>query len=146
MTPQVFGRWYRPPELLMGCSNYGTAVDMWAAGCVLAEMLLRRPWFPATCDIDQLDKIFKALGVPTLQTWPGMADLPNKILFKPAPGQPLEDIFPEASADCLDLLRRMMQFDPDKRITAAEALQHPYFSNEPVPTPPASLPKPTNTR
>lgn len=56
---QVFGRWYRPPELLMGSSSYGCAVDMWAAGCVLAEMLLRRPWFPGSCDMDQLDRIFK---------------------------------------------------------------------------------------
>jgi cyclin-dependent kinase 7 len=57
--PQVFGRWYRPPELLMGARSYGTAVDMWAAGCVFAELLLRRPWFPGSCDMDQLDRIFK---------------------------------------------------------------------------------------
>jgi cyclin-dependent kinase 7 len=59
MTPQVFGRWYRPPELIMGCTSYGTAVDVWAAGCVFAELLLRRPWFPGSCDMDQLDRIFK---------------------------------------------------------------------------------------
>jgi serine/threonine protein kinase len=59
LTPQVFGRWYRPPELLMGCCFYGCPVDMWAAGCVLAELLLRRPWFPGMCDMDQLDRIFK---------------------------------------------------------------------------------------
>lgn len=59
MTPQVFGRWYRPPELLMGSSTYSYGVDMWAAGCVLAELLLRKPWFPGNCDMDQLDRIFK---------------------------------------------------------------------------------------
>lgn len=62
LTPQVFGRWYRPPELLMGCCHYGCPVDMWAAGCVLAELLLRRPWFPGVCDMDQLDRIFKVGG------------------------------------------------------------------------------------
>lgn len=62
LTPQVFGRWYRPPELLMGCNDYGTAVDMWAAGCVLGELLLRRPWFPGVCDMDQLDRIFRVSG------------------------------------------------------------------------------------
>jgi serine/threonine protein kinase len=55
----VFGRWYRPPELLMGSTNYSYGVDMWAAGCVFAELLLRRPWFPGNCDMDQLDRIFK---------------------------------------------------------------------------------------
>jgi len=59
LTPQVFGRWYRPPELLMGSSNYSYGVDMWAAGCVFAELLLRKPWFPGNCDMDQLDRIFK---------------------------------------------------------------------------------------
>ena len=59
LTPQVFGRWYRPPELLMGSSSYGYGVDMWAAGCVFAELLLRKPWFPGNCDMDQLDRIFK---------------------------------------------------------------------------------------
>jgi len=66
MTPQVFSRWYRPPELLMGCNWYGAAVDLWAAGCVLAELLLRRPWFPGHCDMDQLDRIFK-VGQPPQQ-------------------------------------------------------------------------------
>jgi serine/threonine protein kinase len=59
LTPQVFGRWYRPPELLMGSSSYSYGVDMWAAGCVFAELLLRKPWFPGNCDMDQLDRIFK---------------------------------------------------------------------------------------
>lgn len=59
LTPQVFGRWYCPPELLMGASEYGPSVDVWAAGVVLGELLLRRPWFPGSCDLDQLDRIFK---------------------------------------------------------------------------------------
>ncbi|KAF6263279.1 kinase-like domain-containing protein [Scenedesmus sp. NREL 46B-D3] len=146
LTPQVFGRWYRPPELLMGCCTYGCPVDMWAAGCVLAELLLRRPWFPGVCDMDQLDRIFKALGVPTVQSWPGMADLPHRIDFKPAPGQPLQQLFPQASPECLDLLQQLMQYDPQRRISAAAALQHPYFSSSPAPTGAAQLPRPVSSR
>ncbi|WIA21059.1 hypothetical protein OEZ85_005381 [Tetradesmus obliquus] len=146
LTPQVFGRWYRPPELLMGCCHYGCPVDMWAAGCVLAELLLRRPWFPGVCDMDQLDRIFKVLGVPTVQSWPGMADLPHRIDFKPADGQPLQQLFPQASPECLDLLQQLMQFDPRHRISAVAALQHPYFSSSPAPTQVAQLPRPTSGR
>jgi cyclin-dependent kinase 7 len=63
MTHAVFGRWYRAPELLFGCTNYGPAVDMWAAGCVFAELMLRRPWFTGNCDMDQLDKVFKVRSI-----------------------------------------------------------------------------------
>ncbi|GFH14764.1 protein kinase domain-containing protein, partial [Haematococcus lacustris] len=65
-----FARWYRAPELFFGASSYGFAIDIWAAGCILAELLLRRPWLPGTSDIDQLGKIFKALGTPTEECWP----------------------------------------------------------------------------
>ncbi|GBF95530.1 cyclin-dependent kinase-like [Raphidocelis subcapitata] len=136
-THQVFGRWYRPPELLFGATRYGPAVDAWAAGCVLAELMLRRPWFPGSCDV---------LGVPTPEQWPGMADLPHRLDFKPAPGQPLERVFPQASPACLDLLRGLLAFDPDRRLTAAAALEHPWFSEEPAPLPPQQLPRPSAGR
>lgn len=68
LTPQVFGRWYRPPELLMGSSSYGHGVDMWAAGCVFAELLLRKPWLPGNCDMDQLDRIFKVCAAVAAAT------------------------------------------------------------------------------
>ena len=64
-TNQVFARWYRPPELLYGSTCYGPGVDVWAAGCVFAELLLRRPWFPGESDVEILTKIFTALGTPT---------------------------------------------------------------------------------
>jgi hypothetical protein len=67
MTHAVFGRWYRAPELLFASTSYGPEVDMWAAGCVFAELLLRRPWFQGSCDMDQLDRIFK-VGVGVLGT------------------------------------------------------------------------------
>jgi cyclin-dependent kinase 7 len=94
-TSQVFVRWYRPPELLWGSTSYGPAVDIWAMGCVFAELMLRRPWFTAETDIKQLQAIFAELGTPTPEQWEGMSDLPSYIRFSPASGRPLHKIFPQ---------------------------------------------------
>eukprot|EP00878_Enallax_costatus_P030464 GHUV01033169.1.p1 GENE.GHUV01033169.1~~GHUV01033169.1.p1 ORF type:complete len:315 (+),score=86.77 GHUV01033169.1:287-1231(+) len=142
LTPQVFARWYRAPELLYGSQCYGPTVDVWAAGCCFAELLLRRPWLPGTSDIDQLGKIFQALGTPTKDNWKGVENLPHYVAFQPTTPAPLRQQFPGASDDALDLLAKMVALDPNRRPTATEALQHPYFSNAPAPTPPGKLPKP----
>ena len=92
-TSQVFARWYRAPELLWGSTSYGPAVDVWAMGCVFAELMLRRPWFVAESDIKQLQEIFAVLGTPTEDQWRNMRDLPSYIQFSPAPAQPLHQIF-----------------------------------------------------
>ncbi|KAK9844956.1 hypothetical protein WJX74_009039 [Apatococcus lobatus] len=141
-TNQVFARWYRAPELLYGSTLYTTSVDIWAAGCILAELLLRRPWLPGNTDLDQLGKIFGALGTPTLAQWPGMKSLPHFLEFNAMRATPLSQLFPQVSSDCLDLLRSLVAFDPARRPSAAAALQHAYFSQSPAPTPPAQLPKP----
>ena len=93
-TSQVFARWYRAPELLWGSTSYGPAVDVWAMGCVFAELLLRRPWFVAETDIKQLQAIFATLGTPTVEQWGRMADLPSFVQFTPAEGTPLRRVFP----------------------------------------------------
>eukprot|EP00976_Prorocentrum_cordatum_P071512 1180355-Prorocentrum_minimum.AAC.7 len=77
LTNQVFQRWYRAPELLYGTRQYGPAVDMWALGVIFAELMLRRPYFAGTSDLDQLAKVFAALGTPTEADWPGMRLLPD---------------------------------------------------------------------
>lgn len=141
-TSQVFARWYRAPELLWGSTCYGSAVDIWAMGCVFAELILRKPWFVADSDIRQLQAIFTVLGTPTRAAWPGMDALPTFLEFSPCEGQPLHKIFPQVSEDARDLLAQMMQFDPARRITAEQALQHRYFKQAPAPTVPASLPRP----
>lgn len=142
-TNQVFARWYRPPELLFGATLYGGAVDVWAAGCVFAELLLRKPWLPGVSDIDQLGKTFAALGTPDEATWPGVKQLPTYIEFQKVPPQPLRTQFPNAADDALELLCAMMALNPLKRCSAAEALQHPYFTtNTPLPTPPGLLARP----
>ncbi|XP_043963727.1 cyclin-dependent kinase 7 isoform X2 [Gambusia affinis] len=141
-THQVVTRWYRSPELLFGARMYGVGVDMWAVGCILAELLLRIPFLAGDSDLDQLTKIFEALGTPTEETWPGMTNLPDYVSFKIFPGTPLEHIFSAAGDDLLELLQGLFTFNPSTRTTATQALKMRYFSNRPGPTPGAQLPRP----
>ncbi|XP_020551288.1 cyclin-dependent kinase D-1 isoform X2 [Sesamum indicum] len=122
-THQVFARWYRAPELLFGAKQYGPGVDVWAAACIFAELLLRRPF------------------LQPLQ-WPDMVYLPDYVEYQHVPGQPLRTLFPMASDDALDLLSKMFTYDPKARISAQQALEHRYFSSIPPPTEPALLPRP----
>ncbi|CAB4014761.1 cyclin-dependent kinase 7 [Paramuricea clavata] len=141
-THQVVTRWYRCPELLFGARIYGTGVDIWAVGCILAELLLRVPFLPGESDLDQLSRIFQALGTPTEDSWPGMKTLPDYVEFKSFPGTPLKDIFTAAGDDLLDLLARLLDCNPNGRVSSSQALQMPYFSNKPAPTAPNLLPTP----
>uniref|UniRef100_A0A8C3HAJ9 Cyclin-dependent kinase 7 n=1 Tax=Chrysemys picta bellii TaxID=8478 RepID=A0A8C3HAJ9_CHRPI len=141
-THQVVTRWYRAPELLFGARMYGVGVDMWAVGCILAELLLRVPFLPGDSDLDQLTKIFETLGTPTEEQWPGMSSLPDYVTFKSFPGMPLQHIFSAAGDDLLDLLQGLFIFNPCTRVTATQALKQKYFSNRPGPTPGSQLPRP----
>lgn len=143
-THIVVTRWYRAPELLFGAKNYGVGVDIWAVGCILAELLLRVPFLPGETDLDQLGKIFLALGTPTEKNWPGLTQLPDYIQFKPNPGTPLRDIFTAAGDDLLDILGQMVTLCPTRRINAENALRHPYFSNKPAPSRGDNLPLPAS--
>ena len=98
-THIVVTRWYRAPELLFGARNYGTGVDVWAVGCILAELLLRIPFLAGDTDLDQLAKIFQALGTPTEENWPGHNKLPDFVQFKTYPSTLLSDIFTAAGDD-----------------------------------------------
>ncbi|KAJ1658024.1 TFIIH complex serine/threonine-protein kinase subunit kin28 [Dispira simplex] len=142
MTSQAVTRWYRPPELLFGAKKYGYAVDMWSVGCVFAELMLRTPYLPGETDMEQLDTIFRALGTPTEEDWPSHTQLPDYVQFKHYPKTSLQTLFTAASADSLDLMEKMLVYNPHKRISTFDALQHPYFQNSPFPTPPGRLPKP----
>ncbi|CAI4226060.1 unnamed protein product [Auanema sp. JU1783] len=141
-TNQVVTRWYRAPELLYGAKTYGVGVDMWAMGCILAELLLRNPIFPGESDLDQLCKIFKVLGTPTEEDWPEMTSLTDYVKIKEATAIELREIFTAATEDLILLLRGMFMFDPLKRINSTQALQSPYFSKEPLCCPDEDLPLP----
>ncbi|KAH0627989.1 hypothetical protein JD844_008628 [Phrynosoma platyrhinos] len=119
-THQVVTRWYRAPELLFGARMYGVGVDMWAVGCILAELLLRVPFLPGDSDLDQLTRIFETLGTPTEEQWPGMTNLPDYVTFKSFPGMLLHHIFSAASDDLLELLQGLFTFNPSTRITATQ--------------------------
>lgn len=197
--------WYRAPELLAGARTYTAAVDMWAVGCVLGELLLRCPLFPAAGGPDttpgeweraQMAAIQRLLGTPvdTLageaggaggeqlppfsfndaawsassvlqahvaasasagqmrapvfalpaarQAWPGCSSLPSFGEYEPRKPQPWRSVVPPGTASdaAIDLLSRLLLYDPSRRLTAAEALNHPWFAAAPPPTPPGRLP------
>ncbi|EIW58669.1 CMGC/CDK/CDK7 protein kinase [Trametes versicolor FP-101664 SS1] len=142
MTCQVITRWYRPPELLFGCRYYSTAVDIWSVGCIFAELMLRTPYLPGETDMDQLKTIFRALGTPTEDDWPGHTKLPDYVPVGQFAKTPFRDLFTAASSDCLNLLGKCLIYDPRRRISAKDALNHPYFFALPYPTHPSKLPKP----
>ncbi|KAJ2888181.1 TFIIH complex serine/threonine-protein kinase subunit kin28 [Coemansia asiatica] len=142
MTSNTVTRWYRAPELLLGATNYTGAIDIWAMGCIFAELLLRAPYLPGDSDIEQLTTIFKARGTPTEEEWPGMSKLPAGFKFDKYPRPQFSDLFQGASEDALVLMNLMLTFNPTNRISAGDALRHPYFSNMPRPTKPAKLPRP----
>jgi len=141
-THQVVTRWYRCPELLFGARNYGVGIDMWATGCILAELLLRVPFLPGESDLGQLSKIFETLGTPTEDDWPGMNALADYVEFKKFPRIPFPEIFSAAGDDLINLLERLFDYDPVERINATDALKHAYFSNHPAPTLAYMLPRP----
>ncbi|KAG0002170.1 cyclin-dependent serine/threonine protein kinase [Modicella reniformis] len=125
---EVVTLWYRAPDVLMGSKQYSTSIDIWSSGCIFAEMASGRPLFTGSSVRDQLLKIFKILGTPTEESWTGVSTLPEYRpdfpTFKPIP---LETLVPKLDADGIDLLNRLLTYDPDKRISAEEALAHPYF-------------------
>jgi len=127
MTPEVVTLWYRSPELLFGAKYYGTAVDMWSVGCILAELLIKQAFLPGdVTDINQLSTIFGALGTPTEEDWPGVTKLPNYIEFDKRPICPAEEmeLFRGRSSDILDLLGQCLRLCPLKRCNATQALHH----------------------
>lgn len=145
-THQVVTRWYRAPELLFGAKQYSTGIDMWAVGCILAELLLRVPLFPGESDLDQLTKIFGVFGNPTEENWPGVKSLVDYIDFKPFQSIPLKNIFTAAGDDLLDLIENLLVLNPVKRKECDECLKMPFFSNKPAPTLGPKLPLPKNIR
>lgn len=143
LSHAVATRWYRAPELLLGSRRYGTAVDMWAAGCVIAQLLTLSPLLPGDSDIDQLFRVVQFLGTPTSISWPGFDALPDasKIeLPSGLPPVPLARMMPLASEASVHLLSGMLRYDEHSRLSARLALQHPWVvASSTLPAPAADL-------
>jgi CTD kinase subunit alpha len=133
-TNRVITIWYRSPELLLGETQYGPAVDIWSAACVLVEIFTRHAIFPGDGgEISQLEKIYAILGTPHVRDWPGLVDMAWFELLRPSAKRP--NLFAEKYKDrvtpaAFDLLAAMFQYDPAKRPTASDVLEHPYFTAE----------------
>lgn len=145
MTEYVVTRWYRAPELLLCCDNYGTSIDVWSVGCIFAEILGRKPIFPGTECLNQLKLIINVLGSPHEADIEFVDNPKARKYIKSLPysrGMQFSRLYPQADPLAIDLLQRMLVFDPTKRITVTEALQHPYMSGlyDPRNNPPAQVP------
>ena len=127
-THEVVTLWYRAPDILMGSKVYSTQVDMWSVGCIFAEMITNKPLFQGASEEDQLDKIFKLVGTPDTEVWTTMKDLPlYKEDFPKYDPKEWSELVPELDESGLDLLSQFLQCEPANRVTAKNALKHPYL-------------------
>ncbi|XP_062622190.1 extracellular signal-regulated kinase 2-like isoform X3 [Saccostrea cucullata] len=131
LTEYVATRWYRAPEILLASHRYTKGVDMWSLGCILGEMLGGKPLFPGSSTLNQIEKIMSTIPLPSKEDIDSIksaygASILEKATLKSK--KSLEELLPDAPKDGIDLLKRLLLFNPDKRITADEALRHPYIS------------------
>ncbi|GAB1201284.1 kinase-like domain-containing protein [Aspergillus pseudonomiae] len=127
-THEVVTLWYRSPEILLGGPQYSTAVDMWSCGAIFAEMCTRKPLFPGDSEIDQIFKIFRLLGTPDEDSWPGVTSFPDyKSSFPKWKRDRNSPLIPGLERHGLRLLDALLEFDPAVRMSAKQAREHPYF-------------------
>jgi serine/threonine protein kinase len=131
---EVVTLWYRAPDVLMGSRKYSQSIDLWSCGTIFAEMATGRPLFPGTNVQDQLVRIFKVMGTPSEETWPGVSALPEYNANMPSyPPLPVEAIIPNLEAAGYDLFAQMCAYQPELRITCEDALKHDYFRDVQLP-------------
>ncbi|CEH13969.1 mitogen-activated protein kinase [Ceraceosorus bombacis] len=131
MTEYVATRWYRAPEIMLTFKQYTKAIDVWAVGCILAEMISQRPLFPGRDYHHQLALILDVLGTPSIDDFYSIGSRRSRDYIRAQPFRKRKDLgkmFPHASAECLDFLTKTLAFDPKKRPTVEECLAHPYLS------------------
>ncbi|XP_062839026.1 serine/threonine-protein kinase ICK [Anolis carolinensis] len=128
-TDYVSTRWYRAPEVLLRSTNYSSPIDIWAVGCIMAEVYTLRPLFPGASEIDTIFKICQVLGTPKKNDWSEGYQLAGTMNFRWPQCVPnnLKTLIPNASSEAIQLMRDMLQWDPKKRPTASQALRYPYF-------------------
>lgn len=142
-TPVVVTLWYRSPELLLGIRQYSTAIDMWSVGCIFGELLDMKPLFQGRSEYQQLTLIFDLLGVPTEKVWPGHKQLPlaPKMKFEGPDSSRIRRRFDKViKPNGIDLLTRLLAYSPERRMTAVDAANHPYFKETPLPIDPSMFP------
>lgn len=127
LTHEILTLWYRAPEILMGCNRYSTGVDMWSVACIFAELVTKQAIFQGDSELQQLLLIFRLLGTPNEQMWPGVSKLPNWHEYPQWKPKPVSTLVPNLDEDGLDLLTKMLVYEPVKRISAKKAMEHPYF-------------------
>ena len=132
MTEYVVTRWYRAPELLLSCAEYSVAIDVWSCGCILAELLGRKPLFPGKDYVHQLNLITKVIGTPDEQDlYFVTSDKARRYLRQLPYSKPMDfkRLYPEANPLACDLIEKMLIFNPEKRINVEECLKHPYLAS-----------------
>lgn len=140
-TNRVITIWYRPPELLLGTTNYGPEVDMWGCGCILVELFNKMAIFQGTNELEQLEAIFKVMGSPSIEQWPNIFDMPWFFMIMPQQATKYPNVFEEKfravleTDNCFKLAQGLLRYDQEKRLTASEALQSEYFKEDPQPQP-----------
>lgn len=154
-TSKVITLYYRAPELLLDCKVYKYEVDIWSVGCIIYELITKNPLFQCPREnpdtIPQAMAIFKICGTPDINEWPDFEKLDRNGLFVSKSSQPnrlkvyLEEKIPERFKDCIDLLLKMLQLTPSKRITAEEAMMHPFITKYGAQLEPSKLP-PINSK
>lgn len=155
LTDYIATRWYRPPEILLGSTRYTKGVDMWAVGCILGEVILGRPIFPGRSTAHQLELILAITGEPSAEdiaaTNSQFAETMLRGIRRPEKKH-ISELLPQASPEAIDLIERLLRFNPNERLSAEEALQHQFvlrFTNQqtqPVAPGPITISLPDDTR
>lgn len=132
MTEYVATRWYRAPEIMLSFKSYTKAIDMWSVGCIFAELLSAKPLFKGKDYVDQLNQILRILGTPEDSTMRRIGSDRAQVYIRSLPKMkkvPWESLFPTASVEAIDLLEKLLKFDPYARITVEQALEHRYVAS-----------------
>lgn len=141
ITRYVATRWYRAPELIISLKNYSTSIDMWSVGCIIAELLGRKPLFKGRDHLTQLTAITQVLGTPSKDLIVRIASLYAWDYFAASvqySKTPFAELYPAANPGAIDLIEKLLQFDPEARPSADECIEHPYlrfvrsYEDEPV--------------
>ncbi|KAK4413422.1 putative serine/threonine-protein kinase [Sesamum alatum] len=142
LTSRVVTLWYRAPELLLGATEYGPAIDLWSTGCILAELFAGKPIMPGRTEVEQMHKIFKLCGSPTDEYWK-KTKLPHASSFKSQRTykRRVADTFKEFPSSALALVEVLLSIDPEERGTASSALKSEFFTSNPLPCDPSSIPR-----